>query len=109
MTPETRKLAVTKSLQQLEQALKQRNLWEGVPPSPEAMSSTTPFCVDTMTFTQWLQWIFLPRMQALLDAGAPLPQGCDMTPYAEESFKLQVMDDSAGLLKAVKGVDESLQ
>ncbi len=109
MKPENQTDQVKQLLDEMEQALKVRNLWEGMPPSAEALSSTTPFCVDTMTFIQWLQWIFIPRMRALLDAGAALPQGCDITPYAEETFKVQSIADSAGLLNVVKKLDSCLK
>ena len=109
MKPENQAGQVHQLLNDMEQALKVRNLWEGMPPSMEALASTTPFCIDTMTFTQWLQWIFIPRMRALLDAGSPLPQGSDIAPYAEESFKVQRMENPAGLLGVIKKLDESLQ
>lgn len=34
-----------------------------------------------------LQWVFLPRMYALLDAEAPLPTRFAITPYFEEALK----------------------
>lgn len=67
----SREQQVQERLQAIETQLKQSGLWQAVAPNSAAFASTEPFCVDTMTPLQWLQWIFLPRMQALLDAAAP--------------------------------------
>jgi len=55
-------------LGELETELKQQQLWAAAPPDAAALASTLPFCYDTMPLENWLQFIFLPRMQALLDA-----------------------------------------
>lgn len=43
--------------------------------------------VATLDFPQWLQFIFLPRMQALIEYAARLPTACAIAPYAEEYFR----------------------
>ncbi|AWN14617.1 hypothetical protein SALB1_0410 [Salinisphaera sp. LB1] len=60
-------------------------LWhDEVPaPAPAAMASRTPFCADTLTFTQWLQFIFVPRMRDLIEAGGPLPAASGIAVMAE--------------------------
>lgn len=70
-------------LQATEQCLKESGLWQNQPPDSEAFACTEPFCVSTMLPLEWLQWVFLPRMQALLDAGAPLPVTLAIAPYYE--------------------------
>lgn len=78
---------VANALFDLEAQLRVLGIWEEQSPSPEALSSTEPFCVDTLTLPQWLQFVFLPRMQMLLDAEQPLPQACSIAPMAQEYFK----------------------
>ena len=70
----------------LEQALVVAQLWDAQPPSPEALQSTIPFMYDTLRLEQWLQWVFIPRMHALLDAGAPLPSTSSIHPMAEHEW-----------------------
>ena len=41
----------------------------------------------TLSATQLLQWIFLPRMHALLEANAELPRNFAVSPYLEEALK----------------------
>lgn len=78
---------VSHSLQRLEIVMKRLEVWWDEPPAEEALQSTQPFCVDTLEFTQWLQFIFLPRMWVLVEAGRPLPQVSGMAPMAEEHFR----------------------
>src|SRR5262249_32826861 len=37
--------------------------WQNQPLLPEQMGFTQAFAMDTMTFTQWLQFVFLPRVR----------------------------------------------
>lgn len=67
----------------LEYEMRLAHLWSQEAPSAEAMASTEPFCVDTMPFPVWLQYIFIPRMHQLLVTQAPLPAHCDITTMAE--------------------------
>ena len=78
--------AVKTLLNELEAELKQQQLWCAMPPDAAAMASTAPFCCDTMALEQWLQFIFLPRMQALLDARSALPAKICLLPMAEHAF-----------------------
>ena len=59
------RIRVAALLIDLEGALRSRLLWDADEPSPEALASTQPFCIDTLDFPQWLQFVFLPRMRAL--------------------------------------------
>lgn len=81
------KTEIQQHLLGLQQTMQANQLWEATPPSAEALASTQPFCLDTLSATQWLQWIFIPRMQALLAANADLPRNFAVTPYLEEALK----------------------
>lgn len=78
---------VRHSLQAIEQSMRELALWQLTPPEADAFASTEPFCVDSMLAEEWLQWVLLPRMHALLDANAPLPTRFAITPYFEEALK----------------------
>ena len=81
-------IQVQQLLEQLIIALQQERLWLSEPPPVEAFNSTEPFCIDTMNFVQWLQFVFIARMQALLDAKVNLPANASITPLAEEYFRM---------------------
>jgi uncharacterized protein YqcC (DUF446 family) len=71
-------------LLEVEAALRTGGTWEATEPPTEALSSATPFCIDTLSFEQWLQWVFLPRMQHILEPCRPLPGKSGILPYAKE-------------------------
>ena len=83
-TSDPQENAVKKLLSELEAELRRQNLWESAPPSSHQLSSTEPFCVDTLSLPQWLQWIFIPRIKAIMDGGGVLPSNCEIAPYAEQ-------------------------
>lgn len=81
-----RHLAVAEILMDIEKELRELRLWELQPPPPEAFASQQPFAVDTLSFPQWLQFIFLPRMYLLIEQQLPLPANCAIAPMAEQYF-----------------------
>lgn len=77
---------VTSLLDDLTIALRTAGQWQMLPPSPTALASPLPFCCDTLRFTEWLQWLFIPRTRALLAADGPLPTVSGIAPMAEEAL-----------------------
>ena len=73
-------------LDQIEKELKLLALWEKNPPPPNAFESPNPFCFDTMSLPQWLQWVFIPRMRQTLALNVPLPAACQIAPVVELYF-----------------------
>ncbi|MDL0432552.1 YqcC family protein [Marinobacter sp. TBZ242] len=78
---------VADSLLQIEIELRRIDAWETDPPPDEALQSTKPFAVDTLEFTQWLQFVFVSRMKVLIENEHPLPEVSGMAPMAEEHFR----------------------
>lgn len=81
--------------------------WSPVPPSDEALASTEPFCVDTLMFTEWLQFVFLVRMKELVERDAPLPSVSGIAPMAEEHFRSR-SQPVARLIAELAVIDELL-
>lgn len=79
-------LLIADQLLLIERELRVQGWWEAESPCEEALSSQQPFCIDTLAFEQWLQWIFLPRMKQLLESGAPLPQASGIQVMAEQVY-----------------------
>lgn len=80
------RIAIAETLMDIEKELRDLRLWEFEMIAEEALMSVQPFAVDTMTFPQWLQFIFLPRMYFLLDQQQSLPSNCAIAPMAEQYF-----------------------
>lgn len=62
-------------LHQLETQLREHKLWQYTMPSEQALQSAEPFAIDTLHPHEWLQWIFIARMHALVKNNQPLPRG----------------------------------
>lgn len=91
----------------IEAELRGLGLWQNEAPSAAALASTEPFCVDTLSFPQWLQFIFLPRMYALLDR-EQLPGGrCEIQPLAEQYFAQERLN-TAQLIVMIGQLDNLL-
>ncbi|MFP5430173.1 MAG: YqcC family protein [Gammaproteobacteria bacterium] len=94
-------------MRQAEAEMRRAGLWSDMPPSATAMQSIMPFMYDTLRFHEWLQWVFLPRTQALMDAGRALPANCHIHPLAEHELgKLEV--ETGTLLAIVLAIDNTL-
>lgn len=91
----------------IEAQLRQLGLWDRVHPSTEALASDQPFCVDTLTLPQWLQFVFLPTLYRMLEEGTSLPERCGISPMAEEYFRGSGLAVGE-LIGALSEVDELL-
>lgn len=91
----------------VEQELRVMQLWELQSPSPEALASIAPFAVDQLSFSQWLQFLFLPRIYEMIETSAPLPNSCSIAPMAEEFFKLEKRD-TAAIISKLAAIDRLL-
>ena len=89
----------------LERELRAIGWWETTAPPQSALQSTEPFCVDTLTFTQWLQWVYLPKMRQFITLHQTLPAKSDLTTIAEEAWKGAKPTPSA-LFALVKQLDD---
>ena len=73
-------------LTELEEALRAAELWSLTQPSAEALASQQPFACDTLALEQWLQFIFIPRLRAMLEANAAVPP-MQLLPMAEVTWQ----------------------
>ena len=94
-------------LEKLELELRQLALWQLESPSAEALASTLPFCVDTLEFHQWLQFVLLVRLRQMLLLQMPLPRQIALYPMATEVYK-QSLQTYAPLLECLAELDEAL-
>ncbi|PCM46225.1 YqcC family protein [Marinobacter sp. ANT_B65] len=71
----------------VEMELRRLGLWESERPDEDAFRSTEPFCLDTLAFSQWMQFVFLERMKLIIENDHPLPSVSGIAPMAEEYFR----------------------
>lgn len=97
---------VTVLLEELQLKLLDANLWSEYPPSEQAMSSDAPFACDTMSFENWLQFIFVPKMQLLIINNQRLPCNIALLPMAEQMW--QRSPEVQRVLEIIGKLDEVL-
>lgn len=91
-------------LEELERELQALGLWQTESPTLKQLSSREPFSVDILTPQQWLQWIFIPKMGALIEANHGLPSGFEVTPYFEQVWQQQ--PGYANVLTILQRIDQ---
>lgn len=98
---------IAECLLRIEQELRYLGEWRAEDPHPSALQSTRPFCIDTLEFTEWLQFVFIRRMKVLVEKGHELPGVSGMAPMAEEHFRGR--DQSGdGLIRILAEMDRLL-
>ncbi len=100
-----RRVAIAEVVASVAAELRRSGLWETNEPSAESMASAQPFCCDTLLFHQWLQWRFIPQMNAILQAGQSLPRCSAIHPYAEACLA-DAVDNPQALLFLLQSFDE---
>jgi len=91
-------------LMDVECSLRSLQLWSTQVPSAEALASSEPFACDTLLFTEWLQFLFLPRLHQLIENESQLPAVCAVTPMAEEYFRANQIE-AGGLISQLHLID----
>lgn len=81
--------ALADQLLLIERELRLLGWWAPAAPAVERLASVEPFCVDTLAFEEWLQWIFLPRMKDIIEQGVGLPAACSIRPMAEMAWAVE--------------------
>lgn len=107
MNDDSRHARLADALLAVEMELRRLHLWTPVAPSAEALASPEPFCHDTLSLPEWLQFVCLPRMAGLVEAGAALPEVCAIRPLAEETLG-RGRDDTRSLLRQLGELDTLL-
>jgi uncharacterized protein YqcC (DUF446 family) len=91
----------------IEFQLRQMNCWQSEPLMAEKYLSQEPFCLDTMTFEQWLQFVLLARLKQLVENDQPLPTVSGVAPMAEEYYRRD-SGPGQGLIRELAALDELL-
>jgi len=83
--------------EQIESEMRSIGFWQTAPLRPEQLRFKQAFAMDTMTFAQWLQFIFLPRVREAIasnefpsssSVGAQAVREFDGTPDADRLVTL---------------------
>ena len=77
---------VKKKIEQIENEMKQAGFWQSEPLAPEQYDFRAAFAMDTMAFSQWLQFIFIPRVKEIIDTKGEFPSESQVAAQAVREF-----------------------
>ena len=91
-------------LEQLRDELIAETLWLEEELDENKYNSTAPFCCDTMAFHEWLQFVFLPKMQYMIDNNLELPSSLAIAPMGEVEYRAE-LKERENLIKILNEID----
>jgi uncharacterized protein YqcC (DUF446 family) len=77
---------VRETISAIEAEMMRIGFWQADPLRPEQYDFKAAFGMDTMAYSQWLQFVFIPRVRALLDGGGPWPATSQVGTQAIREF-----------------------
>jgi len=98
---------IGQTLRLISAEMQQLGLWQNEAPSAQKLASKLPFCVDTLTFAQWLQWVMFPKLVVIVETKAKLPANSNMATMAEQAFKKEP-SDTKQLLALIVQLDQDI-
>ncbi|MBK9330072.1 MAG: YqcC family protein [Sphingobacteriales bacterium] len=90
-------------IKKLEDELKRLNVWSSEPIAPEKLVNMGAFGSHTMAFTEWLQFVLIPRVQAIIDEKGQFPATSNVSVFAFREF--DGWPEAEQLLKIVSDFD----
>ena len=63
MATNARQKRVARAAEKIEVEMRRVGLWQDTPLDPRLYDFEQAFAMDTMAFSQWLQFVFLPRVR----------------------------------------------
>ena len=86
---------VLSKLEQIESEMLRIGMWQDKPLDPEQYDFRAAFAGDTMTFSQWLQFIFIPNVRSAAASGK-FPASSQVGVQAVREF--DGVDEASGLI-----------
>jgi uncharacterized protein YqcC (DUF446 family) len=78
--------AVQTKIDAIEQELKHSGFWHTEPLLAEQYDFQQAFGMDTMSFSQWLQFIFIPRVKSIIVEHGQFPKSSSVSAQAVREF-----------------------
>jgi uncharacterized protein YqcC (DUF446 family) len=77
---------VAAKLSEIETEMKRVRLWQTQPLAPEQYQFSRAFAGDTMSYDQWLQFIFIPRVKQIIETRGQFPASSSVGAQAVREF-----------------------
>jgi len=95
---------VAKSLAAVVQSMRAAGVWDTQRPPAEAFANMGAFGMNSMPFTHWLRWVFVPNVEALIASDGPWPRSSQVSVHATREGDTDAVVQS--LVPALSAFDE---
>lgn len=104
---QARRAALAEAVDAVEAELRRMGWWRDSAPEPERMQFRQPFGMDTLAFSEWLQFVFVPAARSMVAGERPLPPSSMLAPHAVREYDGQE-DETHALCAALRRVDAAV-
>jgi uncharacterized protein YqcC (DUF446 family) len=80
--------AVQAKISQIQAEMQRIGMWQEQPPAAEPLEVTQAFGGDKLSFEQWLQFVFLPRVREIIDQKARFPSESQVSTKAFREWRM---------------------
>ena len=101
-----RRAALAPEVDALEAELKRLGWWQSTPIEPEKLAFRQAFGMDTMAFSQWLQFVFVPAARDMLAGNRALPPSSMLAAHAVREF--DGVDEAEGVCEVLRRIDAAV-
>jgi uncharacterized protein YqcC (DUF446 family) len=77
--------AVAAKLEAIEAEMRACGFWQNRLPTPKQLQFSEAFAMDTMTFVQWLQFVFIPNVREAVEENS-FPESSSVAAQAVREF-----------------------
>ncbi|MEO6049026.1 MAG: YqcC family protein [Candidatus Kapaibacterium sp.] len=98
---------VKKAIDAVEAEMRCAGIWSDQPLEPERYQFTQAFGMDTMAFSQWVQFILVPRVRSIIESGGGFPAASQVGAQAVREF--DGVDEAQGLVSALCEFDRVVE
>jgi uncharacterized protein YqcC (DUF446 family) len=103
---DARRAALAAEVDALEAELVRLGWWQSAPIEPEKLNFRQPFGMDTLAFSQWLQFVFVPAARDMLAGHRALPPSSMLAAHAVREF--DGVDEAAGVCEILRRIDDAV-
>ncbi len=89
------------ALGRIEAEMQRLGLWDVPVPNEAAIAAGGAFGTATMSFAQWLRWVFVPRVHDLLESGEALPHESHVAAQAAREWGHSPLSVDTGRLETL--------
>ncbi len=73
-------------INKIEAELKRLNVWSSQPIDAAKFNDMGAFGINTMAFTEWLQFVLVPRVHSILETNGTFPKQSNVAAHAYREF-----------------------